>query len=980
MKNKGDVSEVKGKAEKNNGGISGVKEKSGKNKGDISEVKDKSEKKKQGISEEKDGSGKKRGSVSVVNSKSEKKKSAQPAPKNRTEKNKGSDPVRKEKEIRKKSAGSVEKRKKSATVPQVQPAPDPSADWKQIPADERYQCFINREISWLEFNKRVLQEAADHNVPLLERLKFMGIYQSNMDEFFRVRVGILMHRIKMIPDRLDPVSGWTPRTVLASILETVREQQTLQESLWKVLKEELRFHGVDIINFKKTQKVDELMCKKIFGDMRRDLFPRFISGNKSFPFLWGGENFVAASIGTDGNTYAVVPLHRLPAYSAFELNGRVKVVLTAELVRHFLPLLLKKEEVRESAILKVIRNADVLLRNQTDEREDARGNMSDMLRRRNRETPVQLQIKGRLTEQTKAFFMKSIGVTESSTFQRSLPSTFSFTSSIPAQPGFKYESRKPVRDIGLRKGEYFDYISRHDLLLSFPFQSMMPFIDMLYEAADDPEVISIKITLYRLSPSSKLAAALAYAADRGKDVLCLLELRARFDEQNNIDYSEMLEEAGCRIIYGLPDQKVHSKLCVITKVSGGNISHITQVGTGNYNEVTSEQYTDLSLITSDEACGEDAEMVFRALSDGVAPPPAKSLWIAPNSFKSNLLALLDREMEKGEEGLVRLKINSMNDIEVMEKLIACSQAGVKIELYIRGICCLRPGIPGKTDQITIKSVVGRWLEHSRVLLFGRGEDERIFIGSGDLLNRNTDRRVEAFIEVVTEETKDQIRRIMDAFADDREKARVMKADGTYYREEIIPGTSSQNVLYDYFSEIRIDKDAPARTRRDVFSESGSAEEQKPAPSPEVLSAPEQPASENLPGADENGGTESGSAAGTESGAEGSVEAAENVGAEEGTAAGTENGAGESTEAEADGAAGTKNPDGKPEETEKVNPADRKNADKVIPTVSETGARKNVESTRLTGLLKNPDRDGENSRKDGKAKKKSGSVINRLLNR
>lgn len=671
-----------------------------------------------------------------------------------------------------------------------------------------YPYYVNREISWLEFNLRVLQEAADHSVPLLERLKFLMIYQSNLEEFFRVRVGILTHREKLMPEHRDPVSGWTPAEQVGHILEKVAGQQSLAESVWKNLKEELKKEGVDILDFKKISKVDELMCKKHFGEYRHMLFPRIIEANQALPFLWGEESYVVAFLGRnpDVQRMAVVPLYRLPSYTAFELDGRQKIVLTAQLVRQFLPLLFKKEEIRESAIIKVTRNADVFIEDRKGN-DDFRDKMSNMLKKRKREMPVRLQVIGKLSPAAKAFLVKKTNVPELRVFTTSIPFDLSFRSSIRMGSEHKYEERKPARGIGLKKGEYFDYIENHDLLLAFPFQSMTPFVDLLYEAADDPDVISIKITLYRLSNSSKVAAALAYAADQGKDVLCLLELRARFDEQSNIDYSEMLEDAGCRIIYGLPGHKTHSKLCLITRHSDGNFSHITQVGTGNYNEVTSEQYTDLSLITSDEGAAEDAEMAFRALEEGEFPPEAHTLWIAPNSFKSRVLEMLDREIAKGEEGRVCMKVNSLNNRPIMEKLMECSRAGVRVELFIRGICCLKPGISGATENITVKSVVGRWLEHSRIYDFGSGEDERMFIGSGDLLNRNLERRVEAFMEVRTPETREQIREVLEAFRDDKEKARTMQPDGTYRREEGGEGTSSQERLYWYFSKRKVDKNA-----------------------------------------------------------------------------------------------------------------------------------------------------------------------------
>ena len=408
--------------------------------------------------------------------------------------------------------------------------------------------------------------------------------------------------------------------------------------------------------------------------------------------------------------------------------------------------------------------------------------------------------------------MTSPSAPASAVFTQSVPFDLSFRSCIGGPESFRYPERRPARDIGLKKGEYFKYIEQHDLLMSFPFQSMLPFVDLIYEAADDPEVLSIKITLYRMSGSSKIAAALAYAADKGKDVLCLLELRARFDEQNNIDYSEMLEDAGCRVIYGLPEHKVHSKLCVITRQHNGNIRYITQVGTGNYNEVTGEQYTDLSLITAKDEAGLDAEAAFAALTEGRLPPEAHCLWIAPLSFKSRVLELMDREIAKGSEGHIAFKVNALNNPDVMEKLIECSQAGVKVELFIRGICCLRPGVPGQTENITVESVVGRWLEHSRIYSFGEGKDQRLFIGSGDLLNRNLERRVEAFMEAVTEDTREQLNTVLDALRNDREKSRRMLPDGRYVRDKGGEGTSSQEALYRYFSAYKVclDEAKPAK--------------------------------------------------------------------------------------------------------------------------------------------------------------------------
>ena len=666
--------------------------------------------------------------------------------------------------------------------------------------------YINRELSWLAFNRRVLMEAADQTVPLLERLKFLMIYQSNLEEFFRVRIGILTHRALLTPDTPDPLTRMLPETQISEVLRIVREQQDLMESIWKSVREELQANRVEVLDFRKISKVDELMSKKLFGDIRDLLFPKIIGMDQPLPFLWSGEAHIIAFLGRGTEQrMCIIPLHRIPPYQTFEIDGCQKIVPTDQLVRHFLPILLKKENVVQSAIVDVTRNADVFVtKDEIQADDDLREKMSGLLSKRKREMPVRARICGKLTDPAKALLVKKLHVPENRVFVQNVPFDLSFRSCIGGLPGAKYPERKPARDIGLKKGEYFDYIDRKDLLMSFPFQSMMPFVDLIYEAADNPEVESIKITLYRMSGSSKIAAALAYAADRGKEVLCLLELRARFDEQNNIDYSEMLEDAGCRVIYGLPDHKVHSKLCVIVRRrSDGHLSRITQIGTGNYNEVTGEQYTDLSLITSREAAGLEAEAVFAALEKGELPPEMKTLWIAPLSFQSRVLEMMDREIAKGEEGRIAIKVNAINNREVMEKLVECSRCGVRVELFIRGICSLRPGVPGMTDNITVTSVVGRWLEHSRIYSFGEGAEQRIFIGSGDLLNRNLERRVEAFIEAVTPDIREQLNTILEALRNDREKGWQMQADGTYLRDPEGGETSSQEALYRYFSARKV---------------------------------------------------------------------------------------------------------------------------------------------------------------------------------
>ena len=700
------------------------------------------------------------------------------------------------------------------------PAPAP-AEAEPIPAPApaaEPNCFIDRELSWLQFNLRVLREAGDPTVPLLERLKFLGIYRSNLEEFFMVRVGTLTHRNVLLPDERDEKTGWTAAEQLRHILAEVTRQQEIENKIYRGLLQDMKAAGIDVLDFRKIGKVDEVMAKKFFTELRPLLSPRVVDAGHPFPFIANKEVCVAAALGSKGDKgdsfkLGLVSLFRLPPWKVWETDGRQKVAVTADLVRHFAPQIFKKQEVRETVIFQVTRNADVFIEDDLRSFDaDFRASMEKMLRKRKRQQSVRLMVSGKPSSRLLSALIKDLKVPENHVFVRKMPFDLSFGSGLKKTPEMKYPERRASRSVHLQKGDYFPYLRKKDLLLAYPFQSMNSFVEFLYEAADDPEVFSIRITLYRLSASSKVASALAYATDRGKDVLCLLELRARFDEQNNIDYSEVLEDAGCHVIYGLPDMKVHSKLCLITRRAPDGVEYFTQVGTGNYNETTSEQYTDLSVMTSDPAVGADAAATFEALSLGQTPGETHALWVAPNSFRSRVLELLERETAKGSDGHVAIKVNSMNDIGVMRAMIRASRAGVRIELFIRGICCLLPGIPGYTENITVKSVVGRYLEHSRIFVFGDGEDQVVYVGSGDLLNRNTQRRVEAFIACDRPETREAVLHVMDALREDREKSWTMQPDGTYAKEDAVPGTASQDRLFAWFGE-RIVEPLPAETEK-----------------------------------------------------------------------------------------------------------------------------------------------------------------------
>ncbi len=667
-------------------------------------------------------------------------------------------------------------------------------------------AFASRDLSWLSFNQRVLSAADDKSYPLLERLKFLSIYSSNLDEFFMVRVGSLEHRAAFLPGYKDPKTGWNTETELKKIAKAVVHQEALAERIWDRLRGDFAAVKIDYLNCRRMSKEDELIAKKMFAELRPMLSPRIVDARHPMPFLGNQEEFTILRLEKNGETrLGLVPLYRLPDYRVFENGeGVQKVVPVSRLVLHFASQLFKKYSVREGCSIRITRNADVFFDSlEKSEEGDARFDMQKLLKKRKRQQPVRLQISGKASSELVSMLMQCFQLPERSCFVSSKPFSMGFGSLLGNASEYKFSPRKSVKTVELKKGDYFRYLDKEDMLLSLPFQSMTPFVDLLYEAADDPDVESIKITLYRLAASSKVAAALAYAADKGKDVLCLLELRARFDEQNNIDYSEVLEDAGCSVIYGLEDMKVHSKLCLITRKTRDGLSYYTQIGTGNYNETTSEQYTDLSFITSDRQTGEDAAAVFEALSLGRSPEPTVSLWTAPRSFKQRLLEQLDLEIAKGSEGSVFIKVNSINDMEVMQKLIECSKAGVKVELCVRGICCIIPGIAGCTDNITVKSIIGRYLEHSRIYAFGKGRDMKVFIGSADLLNRNTSRRVEVLADVSGSNIKPQIQEIINALRADMDGAWAMQPDGTYVKLPEGTGTSSQDNLYRYFIQKKI---------------------------------------------------------------------------------------------------------------------------------------------------------------------------------
>lgn len=672
--------------------------------------------------------------------------------------------------------------------------------------------FLNRELSWLAFNRRVMQEAADTRLPLYDRLRFLSIYCSNLDEFYMVRVGGLVDRDLLRPWRAEPLTGLTPREQIDRILAETARQKKEFEPLYREVAAGLAAQGVELLDFARIDPVDELLAKKYFDELQPLLSPQVIGRGHPFPFLRNKEQYVLALFrGKDGA--GIVPVTRLPKFFVIRVEGVQKIALTAELVRHFVKKLFPKQTVAETTILRITRNAEISAGDVMDDCDaDFRAVMERLLRRRRRLEPVRAQLAGKPSDRMLEFVCAQLDLPKKCVFSSRVPLDLSFVLALPEAvelSALRAALPEPAKNVALKKGDYFGYLARHDLLIALPYQSINPFVDLLYEAADDPNVTSIQITLYRLAGSSRIAAALAYAADRGKQVTCLLELRARFDEQNNIDYSRMLEEAGCTILYGLTEYKVHTKLCLITRRVPGGVQYYTQVGTGNYNEATAEQYTDLMLLTSDPAVGRDAAKAFRALAVGETVGETETLWIAPEGYKSRLLALIDEQTALGSAGYLAIKVNSMNDADVMRRLVRASGAGVTVELFVRGICCLCPGVPERTEHITVRSIIGRYLEHERIFVFGRGTAQRVFIGSGDLLERNTMRRIEAFTEVKTPETREEVLAILDSMRRDNCKAWLMQPDGGYVRAqpEGEPFVSQEN-LHAYFAGRTVRKPEP----------------------------------------------------------------------------------------------------------------------------------------------------------------------------
>ena len=676
------------------------------------------------------------------------------------------------------------------------------------------EIFINRELSWLEFNRRVLDLAKDKTVPVGEQLKFAAIYASNLDEFFMVRVGSLYDRTLVGGDEKENKTGMTPAQQLDAIMPKVAELQQHCDKIVAKLYENVGVLGYRRVDFAHLSKEAEHFWRKYFmQEIFPVLSPQIIDRRHPFPFLRNNEVYVGTILKGKGDaqsSFGLVPISTQFQRIIFvPSGGSVAFALVEEMVEHFAGLIFGKNTVQSRCIFRVTRNADITVdEGMFDHDVDYREIMSDLLKKRRKLAAVRLQFWPDAPQEIVKFLRDKLVVpadrcyTQTSPLDPGLLFRLASRVSADSNPAFSYPPARPIQ----APADYDLYAEahKHDVLLSYPYQSIRPFIRMLMKAGSDPDVVSIKMTLYRMASDSQIVQALINAAENGKEVTAMVELRARFDEQNNIDWSKQLEEAGCTVFYGFDDYKVHSKLTLITSKVNGKYHYLTQIGTGNYNEKTSELYTDLSFITTRQEIGEEASAVFNNMALQRLTSEADTMLVAPLRFKSVLLEQMDRQIDRARRGLpasMILKNNSINDPQIINKISEASCAGVRVDMIVRGICCIKAGVPGKTENVHIRSIVGRYLEHSRIYCFGEGEDMTIYIASGDFLTRNTERRVEVGVRVDDREIAKKLRGILELQLRDTVNAREMQPDGIYTRvkpKQGEPPVDSQMAMYGYF--------------------------------------------------------------------------------------------------------------------------------------------------------------------------------------
>ena len=653
--------------------------------------------------------------------------------------------------------------------------------------------LMNRELSWLKFNDRVLDEAGNARVPLAERLTFASIYQSNLDEFYMVRVGTLMDQMEASEEVRENKTNMTSEEQVKAIVKETRELDLKKARIYEQLMGELEPKGIRIVNFNKLSDEEGKLLEAYFDtEIAPYLSANIISKQQPFPFLKNKEIYAAARLASkSGKTKtAIIPCSNNVFRRLIDIPTRPgNFMLSEELILHFFPKMFRNYTVKEKTLVRVTRNADIDTETIYDEDLDYRDAMENLIRQRKRMKPVRMELSREISKKMIQSLCKAIQVDKTHVFLSDVPLDLSFVFGIQNYLRSKgneelfYQRRSPRMSPALDiKKSLIAQIEKQDVLLSYPFENIKSFINLLYEAAKDDTVVSIKMTLYRLANKSQIIDALIEAAENGKEVVVLVELRARFDEESNIEYSRKLEEAGCRVIYGLNGYKVHSKLCLISRKTEKGVSYITQIGTGNYNEKTASLYTDLSLITANHEIGKEAAGVFAALLKGEFMEETKYLLVAPKCLQNKILAMIDEEIERvhqGEAGYIGIKINSLTDKTIIDKLVEASQAGVKIEMIVRGICCLIPGVKGYTENIKVISIVGRFLEHSRIYRFGTKEREKVYIGSADFMTRNTIRRVEVAVPILDQQVRDHLDHMFEMMMSDDEKGKELTSKGFY---------------------------------------------------------------------------------------------------------------------------------------------------------------------------------------------------------
>ena len=650
----------------------------------------------------------------------------------------------------------------------------------------------NRELSWLKFNQRVLEEAQDPDVPLLERMKFVAIFTSNLDEFFMIRVGSLYDMASLKEMELDRRSKMTPKEQLERIYEAVEPLYKERDKTYSEIKKRLSPYGICGLSFKELQDPEKKYVKKYFKEQILPvLSPQIVDRNHPFPHLLNKEIYVIASL-KRGNQklFGLVPV---PTYLSeiLLLPGHdIRYIRMEKILMEYLEIIFDKYEVSDKNYICVTRNGDVSPDDEAlDINEDFRNLMKKTLSKRRKMAVVRLETANPLTENMERYFCDRFCITPKQIFRTKMPMKLSYIFSVAEKVPehmrrtLIYEPFVPQKSAMVdEETSMIRQIRKKDILLSYPYESMEPFLKLLKEASTDPSVVTIKITIYRLSKKARLVEYLCAAAENGKEVTVLIELRARFDEQNNIDWSERLEDAGCRVIYGFENYKVHSKICLITCKTRNGYQYITQIGTGNYNEKTAAMYTDVCLMTADREIGQDGATFFQNMCMGNLGGSYRHLLVSPYSLKKKVLELIEEETRKGENGRIIMKMNSVTDVDFIEQISRASRAGVEVDLLVRGICCIRPGVEGYTDHVRVTSIVGRFLEHPRIFSFGRGSAQKLYIGSADMMTRNTEKRVEVACPVYDEDLRARLNHMLQVMLEDNVKARVLDAAGTYLKK------------------------------------------------------------------------------------------------------------------------------------------------------------------------------------------------------